>query len=79
MTMTRNDMIRYLAAALDQEACKATLMAALWSRVDALRDKDIADRQIISSLNAISDDPYQLNEDVICDVIEDMILCPQIR
>ena len=48
-------------------------------RVDALRDKNIADHQIISLLNAISDDPYQLNEDVIDDVVEDMILCPQIR
>ena len=76
--MTRDDMTLYLSAALDQEACKATLMAALWSRVDTLRDKHMADNQIIDLLQAIGDDPYQLNEDVIYEVIEEMILCPQI-
>lgn len=75
--MTRDDIKLYLSAALDQEACKATLMAALWSRVDVLRDKHLADNQIIDLLQSISADPYQLNEDVVYEVIEEMILCPQ--
>lgn len=60
----------YLSAALDQEACKATLLSALVSRVDGLRLRGVSDEQICTALYQLSLDPYQMNDDVIVDVME---------
>ena len=77
--MTMNDIKAYLADALDQEACRATLIAALWSRVDQLRSQNVTDKKIITSLQAMGDDPFQLNVDVIDEVIESIVISPQGR
>lgn len=68
--MSTQHMETYLAAALDQEACKATLIAALTSRVVELRDRGIAVPTLITSLENLCDDPYQLHDDIIEHVIE---------
>jgi hypothetical protein len=71
----QNDNIQeYLSDALDQEACKPTLTEALMSRVIALQDLDIPNSTIITCLENLCDDPYQLNVDVIEDVIESILI-----
>jgi hypothetical protein len=64
----------YLAAALDQEACKATLTAALRSRVVALHQGGAAIVTLIECLENLGDDPDQLNRDVIEDVMDWMLV-----
>ncbi len=68
--MSDDEVQVYLAAALDQEACKATLTAALESRVTALQRLDISNARILTGLQNLCDAPYQMNDDVIYDVIE---------
>lgn len=71
----QNDNIQvYLSDALDQEACKPTLTEALMSRVIALQDLNIPNSTIITHLENLCDDPYQLNADVIEDVIESILI-----
>ena len=75
----RNDMSPaimrgYLSDALDQEACKKTLIEALQSRVSRLQDLGISDAIIIERLEDLCDDPYQINDDVIIYVIESLLL-----
>jgi len=72
--MSDSEIQVYLSAALDQEACKATLLAALSSRVDALRGLHIPDTTIIASLHNVADEPYQMNDDVIEDMIEQVMI-----
>lgn len=70
--MTENDMQVYLSAALDQVACKATLTGALESRVASLLGMGKSQAAVIHALECLCDDPYQMNDDVIEDVIEAM-------
>ncbi|GAB5426414.1 MAG: hypothetical protein Crog4KO_35610 [Crocinitomicaceae bacterium] len=75
----RNDMSPakmqiYLSDALDQVACKKTLMEALQSRVSRLQNLGTSDRVIIERLEDLCDDPYQINDDVIIHVIESILL-----
>ena len=72
--MTDEAIQGYLSAALDQEACKKTLIAALESRVAQLQARGISDTRIIASLKHLSDEPFQMNDDVIEDVLESIIL-----
>ena len=69
--MMHNQEIQvYLSDALDQEACKKTLTEALQSRVTTLQQQQVSDTVIIDALENLSEDAYQLNDDVILDVIE---------
>lgn len=70
--MTDEKIQAYLSAALDQEACRDTLLPALHSRVMSLRQDGIADRIIINCLETLCEDPYQINDDVIQDVIHSL-------
>ncbi|MEQ8673696.1 MAG: hypothetical protein RLP44_11955 [Aggregatilineales bacterium] len=72
--MTDEAIQTYLSAALDQEACKKTLTEALESRVIALQKREITATTIITCLKALCDDPFQINDDVIYDVIEGLHL-----
>lgn len=72
--MSNEQLEVYLSAALDQEACKDTLTAALISRAAALCDSGIAVTTLIACLENLCDDPGQINEDVIEDVIEWMLV-----
>ena len=72
--MSETEIQVYLSEALDQEACKATLIAALESRVCSLQDLGISNREIINSLENLCDDPYQINDDVIFVVIENLVI-----
>jgi hypothetical protein len=67
---TANDMQIYLSAALDQEACRETLCNALISRVVVLRQNGIEADTVIQVLHALCHDPYQINDDVILNVID---------
>ena len=60
----------YLSDALDQEACRATLLAALQSRVASLQHSGIPDAIIMDCLECLHDEPYQMNNDVILEVME---------
>lgn len=60
----------YLSSALDQEACKDTLIAALISRVVTLHKQGITTSQLVKCLNHMCEDDYQINDDVIEHVIE---------
>ncbi len=71
--MSNDEIERYLSAALDQEACKATLLAALHSRVSALQQTGILPANILTALENLLDDPWQLNDDVIEMVIVEML------
>lgn len=64
----------YLSDALDQEACKKTLIEALESRVVRLQNHGLSDQIIIEYLEDLCDDPYQINDDVIIHVIESILL-----
>ncbi len=68
--MKPEDIQGYLAAALDQCACKATLTGALQSRVATLHDRGIPTHAIVTELNTLCADPYQMNGDVIREVIK---------
>lgn len=68
--MNEQEITIYLNAALDQEACKATLTAALVSRVESLFQQGIPQSQICESLEILCEDEFQLNDDVIFEVIE---------
>lgn len=68
------DIQIYLAEALDQEACKPTLTQALLSRVAELQNLNISNEMIIHCLEDLCEDPYQINVDVIEDVIESVII-----
>ena len=68
--MKEQEITLYLNAALDQEACKATLRAALLSRVESLFQQGIAQALICDSLEILCDDEFQLNDDVIFEVME---------
>ena len=72
--MSSYEMRLYLADALDQEACKATLIAALESRVIKLQSMGVASQTIIDTLDDLCADPYQINDDVIVFVMESLIL-----
>ena len=72
--MPIQDIQNYLSDALDQEACKPTLTAALLSRVVALQALNISNTMIITHLEDLCDAPYQLNIDVIEDVIETILI-----
>jgi hypothetical protein len=72
--MLNEDIQTYLSDALDQEACKPTLTQALVSRVATLQDQNISAATCILCLENLCDDPYQLNVDVIEDVIESIII-----
>lgn len=63
----------YLSAALDQEACKPTLTAALISRVVALHEAGTSVMTLLECLENLCDDPAQLNADVIEDVMDWML------
>lgn len=67
--MTADEISGYLSAALDQEACKDTLRAALVSRVESLAQRGIEDSIIVRQLEELCEDPYQINDDVIREVI----------
>lgn len=75
--MTSDDMQTYLADALDQEACKNTLIMALESRVKHLQDEGVATQNIIERLEELCDDAYQINDDVILYVMESLIIASQ--
>lgn len=68
--MLNDDVQLYLSQALDQEACKKTLTGALQSRVIALQQAQVSNKRIIDCLENLSAETYQLNGDVIFDVIE---------
>lgn len=68
--MPNDDIQQYLSDALDQEACKKTLTESLQSRVIELQNKQVSNATIIECLENLSEDTYQLNDDVITDVIE---------
>lgn len=68
--MLNDDIQLYLSEALDQEACKKTLTGALQSRVIALQQAQVSNKRIIDCLDNLSVEDYQLNGDVILDVIE---------
>lgn len=72
--MIDNEVQVYLSVALDQEACKATLLAALKSRVDALRGMDVPNRTIVACLENLIEAQYQINDDVIEEMIEFVII-----
>ncbi len=72
--MLKADIQIYLAEALDQEACKPTLTQALLSRVTELKALNIDHTTIINCLDDLCEDPYQINVDVIEDVIESIVI-----
>jgi len=72
--MLKLDIQIYLSEALDQEACKPTLTQALLSRVTELQNLNISNTRIINSLEDMCEDPYQINVDVIEDVVESIII-----
>ena len=72
--MSNQELEDYLSDALDQEACKKTLTEALQSRVNSLQQRGIPTIKIIACLENLSDDPYQLNDDVIRDVMDWILL-----
>ena len=74
--MTHDEIETYLADALDQEACKPTLVSALTSRVIALQNRGIPMIKIMIGLENICDDPDQINNDVIDNVLEWMLTTP---
>lgn len=72
--MTHAKIRIYFSDALDQEACKKTLIEALESRVTRLQNRGISDETIIECLEDLCEDPYQINDDVIVHVIESILL-----
>jgi len=68
--MSDNEIQVYLSGALDQEACRETLLAALQSRVSTLQELCVSDTTLISCLECLYEDPYQINDDIIFEVIE---------
>ena len=68
--MSETQIISYLSMALDQEACKNTLVSALTSRIIALGKENITTPQIINCLDSMCEDIYQINDDVIEYVME---------
>ena len=68
--MSDNEIKTYLSAALDQEACKDTLRAALISRVKSLRTRGIAPQTLLCNLKSMCKDLYQINDDVIVEVMK---------
>lgn len=70
--MTDHDTYVYLSAALDQNACKATLVAALTSRVDELQQRGVALTAIVNQLQQIAAEPYQMNDDIIALVLDEL-------
>ncbi len=72
--MTPNDLEIYLSEALDQEACKPTLTEALKSRVIALQQRGISNMTVLICLENLCDDDYQLNDDVIADVMDWLVI-----
>jgi len=72
--MLNDDIELYLSQALDQEACKKTLTGALQSRVIALQQAQVPNNRIINCLENLGEELYQLNGDVILDVIEWMLV-----
>lgn len=71
--MSDTQIEAYLAAALDQEACKATLTAALASRVAALQTGGITVIRLLACLENLCEDTGQLNTDVIESVMDWML------
>lgn len=71
--MSNTQIEVYLSAALDQEACRNTLIEALTSRVCALHDKGVAVLTIIECLENLCVQPGQLHGDVIEDVMDWML------
>lgn len=71
--MNTSQVEAYLSDALDQEACKATLIAALTSRVEALHARGIPVLTLIVSLENLADERDQLNTDAIEDVLDWML------
>lgn len=67
--MTPHEISAYLSAALDQEACRETLKAALVSRVVSLRARGIPDFTVCQCLENLCHDAYQLNADTIIEVV----------
>ena len=72
--MSNEQIEIYLSAALDQEACKATLTTALVSRVAALHEGGTAVTTRVECLENLCDDPAQLNGDVIESVMDWMLV-----
>lgn len=68
--MTPEQIEAYLSAALDQEACKPTLIEALTSRVIALQSSGVAGITLIQCMENLCEEPDQLNQDVIEAVME---------
>ena len=68
--MTNDEIVGYLSAALDQEACKATLRSALISRFVSLRQRGIPQQVLFENLERMCQDIYQINDDVILEVID---------
>ena len=64
----------YLSEALDQEACKDPLIAALISRIIALLNQGITITQLVKCLNHLCEDRYQMNDDVIQYVMELLLI-----
>ncbi len=56
--MSDEEVQVYLAAVLDQEACKAMLTTALKSRVTALQNLGISNARIVSRLQYLCKDKH---------------------
>ena len=72
MTLSDAEITTYLSGALDQVACKDTLRGALLSRVDSLASQGISSRIICRNLVHMCEDPYQINDDVIREIVDQL-------
>lgn len=67
--MSNAQITAYLSAALDQEACRDTLRSALISRYESLRQRGISHAVLVDNLERMCADVYQINDDVIREII----------
>lgn len=68
--MTTTDIQTYLSNALDQEACRDTLITALRSRVVELQTQGISQVTLFNYLQYLANDEYQINDDIIYAVMD---------
>ncbi|MGB1289086.1 MAG: hypothetical protein ACPG7F_21305 [Aggregatilineales bacterium] len=71
--MADKNIQAYLSASLDRAACKPTLTAALHSRITALQHDGVSNLEIINCLEHLSEDPFQMNDDIIHETIAFML------
>lgn len=68
--MSDEEIRAYFAPALDPVACKATLHAALISRVDALLARGISKQKLLYILSEMYTDIYLVEDETVLEVLE---------